>query len=272
MIYIILPILFAGIILVNIILALIKGALQNIVAADAIIAAAVVYFLAHDNGIHTVFSILLGLVAGACFVALTKIPVFGKIFVVLCGFGWAYAVYETIDQTGEATMTNLLANDPIWWWAIVIMMVLVFVGLHLKCVIKSIPSNDIGSYDVNEYTGEALTEVQPVSVSSPADDTIKKLSKEINLMCELNIHSQEQLFAAIDKLENSIAERQVQIKNLMDELTLLNEKNLRGQQSDEEAKRGNLILLQIERLRAGIDTDKEKISQLTEISNKHVNS
>lgn len=163
MAFIVLPIIFAvlfgGVILINIILALIKGTIQNIIAADAIIVTGVMIFLIYSNGVHIVFSTLLGIVAGACFGALTKIPVFGKIFVVICGLGWAFGLYQLIDSgkvtTAPHILTDLLHNDPVSWWTIVIIMVLVFVGLHLKCVIKSA--------DLNNDSEEHLPEVQVVS-------------------------------------------------------------------------------------------------------------
>ncbi|MBD5112203.1 MAG: hypothetical protein HDT42_06680 [Ruminococcaceae bacterium] len=153
---VIMGVLFVGAIVINLGIALIKGTVANIVAADAIIVTGLMIFLIHGNGVHIVFSILLGLVVGACFVALTKIPVFGKIFVVICGLGWAFGLYQLIDDFGifyklnndpiytedPHVLSELFESDPIWWWTIVIIMVLVFVGLHLKCVIKSADLDD----------------------------------------------------------------------------------------------------------------------------------
>lgn len=149
--FIISGLLIGGIIILNIILALIKGTIQNIVIADALIIAGVAIYSLCYIGVHTVFSILLGLLAGVCFVALTKIPYFGKPFVILCGLGWAFGLYQLIDDFGifyqisnapdynenDHAFTMLLKEDPIWWWTLVILMVIIFVGLHLKCVLKS---------------------------------------------------------------------------------------------------------------------------------------
>lgn len=143
--------LIGGIIILNIILALIRGTMQNIVIADALIIAGTVIYFVYNNGIHMVFSILLGLAAGVCFVFLTRIPYFGKPFVVLCGLGWTFGLYQLIDDFGifyqisnspdyvesDHALTMLLKEDPIWWWTLVILVVIIFVGLHLKCVLKS---------------------------------------------------------------------------------------------------------------------------------------
>lgn len=212
MAYIILPIVFvvliAGVILLNLALAIIKGTIQNIVIADAIIVTGVMIFLIHGNGVHMVFSILLGLVVGSCFVALTKIPVFGKIFVVICGLGWAFGVYQLIDDFGifyklnndpiytedPHVLSELLENDPIWWWTIVIVMVLVFVGLHLKCVIKSEDSDDaleeyqpeIREVSTEELLGisteEFLRGVKPTKIKADnSESTENKERKELEI-------------------------------------------------------------------------------------------
>lgn len=194
MAFIVLPIIFAvlfgGVILINIILALIKGTIQNIIAADAIIVAAVVFFLTHNNGVHTVFSIILGLVAAGVFVGLTKIPYFGKVFVVVCGLSWAFGLYYLIDDGGIPDVPHVLSemfrNDPIWWWTIVILMIVVFVGLHLKCVIKNTyTDNDLEGYQpevrkvsteelLGISTEEFLRGVKPTKIKNANTKTVEK--------------------------------------------------------------------------------------------------
>ena len=198
-------VLFVGAIVINLGIALIKGTVANIVAADAIIVTGVMIFLIHGNGVHMMFSILLGLVVGGCFIALTKIPVFGKIFVVICGLGWAFGLYQLIDDFGifyklnndpiytkdPHVLSELLESDPIWWWTIVIIMVLVFVGLHLKCVIKSA---DFDDEDLEEYqpeirevsteellgisTEEFLRGVKPTKIKTANANPVEKEEQE----------------------------------------------------------------------------------------------
>lgn len=138
----------AVIVIVFFVVGVVKGAMQNVIAADAIIAAVAVFFLLRNAGLHTVFSIILALVAGGIFVGLTMIPYFGKPFVIVCGLCWAFGLYQVIDDFGifhklnnadcsghSHILTDLLKNDPVWWWTIVILMVIVYVGVHLKCVL-----------------------------------------------------------------------------------------------------------------------------------------
>lgn len=138
----------AVIVIIIFVVGAVKGAMQNVIAADAIIAAVAVFFLLRNAGLHTVFSIILALVAGGIFVGLTMIPYFGKLFVIVCGLCWAFGLYQVVDNFGifhkldgvdcsghNHILTNLLKNDPIWWWTIVILMTLVYVVVHLKCVV-----------------------------------------------------------------------------------------------------------------------------------------
>lgn len=138
----------AVIVIIIFVVGAVKGAMQNVIAADAIIAAVAVFFLLRNAGLHTVFSIILALVAGGVFIGLTMIPYFGKPFVIVCGLCWAFGLYQVIDNFGifhklngidcsghSHILTNLLKNDPVWWWTIVILMVIVYVGIHLKCVV-----------------------------------------------------------------------------------------------------------------------------------------
>lgn len=162
---------------------------------DAIIIAIVSFVLIHNAGMHTVFSILLALLAAAAFIALTKIPYFGKSLLVVCGIIWAVSIYMIIDDGGSIikwfdpanyvegnhALMMLLKNDPIWWWTIVILLLLAFVGLHVKCIVKS--------ERLAGLSGNAETETvpYPTPVSGNGNDSIYK---EVITVNEINASSQ----------------------------------------------------------------------------------
>lgn len=168
-------ILFGIMLLIAVISVIVKGTVENIVTADAIIVLGVTVFFVHKAGLHIVFSILLGLLAAAIFYALTLIPYFGKPFVVLCGLAWVFGLYQLVDEGGlfqqlsgdpnynpkHHVLTMLLKNDPIWWWTIMILATAIFVGLHLRCVIIS---QRLAREDSEENVNTVV--LQPVYISS----------------------------------------------------------------------------------------------------------
>ncbi len=185
---IIIGIAIGAVLLINIIVALVKGTITNIIVVDVLLIIVGLAWLLNSLGIHIVFSILLGIAGGICFVLLTRIPYFGKGFVTLCGFVWAFGLYNLIDDWGiaykvfdtleyikdEHVLSKMLNDDPIMWWTIVIIMNIVFVGLHLKCVIKSTQKQF-------EDISAAKTDLYPAVVERPVEEgsEIDILSKQI---------------------------------------------------------------------------------------------
>lgn len=161
--------------LVAVVILFIKGTVANIAVMDAIMIWFISFSLIHDAGLHTVFSILLALLAAGIFVALTKIPYFGNGLLIACGIAWAFTIYSLIDDWGlmeklftpdvydesEHTMMMLLKNDPVWFWTIIILMLLVFVGLHIKCIIRSgqLIYADVGTTNSANYSVPTPTEI-----------------------------------------------------------------------------------------------------------------
>lgn len=90
----------------------------------------------HNEGLHMVFSILIGLAISIVFFILARVPYFGRLIQAGLGLVWGLIIYFAIDNmfhysSNVGLMKGLRANDPIWWWAIVIVVDLICVASHI---------------------------------------------------------------------------------------------------------------------------------------------
>jgi DnaJ domain. len=79
------------------------------------------------NSIHVVFRILIGFVCGILFMVILNIPYIGKIISVLAGLFWAYFVWELFS----IGTWKFVAGDPVWKWAIGIILAIACVVVHM---------------------------------------------------------------------------------------------------------------------------------------------
>lgn len=95
----------------------------------------------HNEGLHMVFSILIGLAITIAFIFLARIPYVGRLFQIALGLVWGLIAYSILDNVFHYSkdvglMTGLRENDLIWWWAIVIFVDLGFIGIHIAAFNK----------------------------------------------------------------------------------------------------------------------------------------
>lgn len=90
----------------------------------------------HNEGLHMVFSILIGLAISIVLFTLARIPYLGRLIQVGLGLVWGLIIYFALDNIFHYSkdvglMEGLRANDQIWWWAIVIVVDLICVAAHI---------------------------------------------------------------------------------------------------------------------------------------------
>lgn len=107
----------------------------NMVIWDAIVIILLsVDFFTQIVGIHIVFAILIGLAIFIILFALMNIPKLGKILQVVLGFVWTALVYCILETNMGGFMSKLFVNDPVWYWAALIIASIVFIALHIASV------------------------------------------------------------------------------------------------------------------------------------------
>lgn len=95
----------------------------------------------HNEGLHMVFSILIGLAITIVFVTIARIPYVGRVIQTALGLIWGLIVYFALDNMFHYSkdvglMTGLRENDQIWWWTIVIVVDLIFIAIHISAFNK----------------------------------------------------------------------------------------------------------------------------------------
>ncbi|MCM1061327.1 MAG: hypothetical protein NC452_13715 [Eubacterium sp.] len=104
---------------------------------DLLAITAFVTLMAHKGiGLHIVFSILIGVAVTVLFVVLTRIPYLGRLLQAALGLIWGLIIYFALDNIFHYSkdvglMSGLRENDPIMWWAVVIVVDIICVLLHI---------------------------------------------------------------------------------------------------------------------------------------------
>lgn len=107
----------------------------------------------NGTGLHIVFSILIGVGVTIAFVCLARLPYIGRLLQAGLGLVWGRIVYAFLDgvfhykYTDIGLMTGLYENDKIMWWAIVIIVNLIFIVIHISAF-----SNHIGTVKLQKKT------------------------------------------------------------------------------------------------------------------------
>jgi len=120
-----------------------RGCGCNLVILDVIVIILLCIFalpeiVAHE--IHLVFKIAIGLMLSVAFFLLLKIKFVGLALNIVIGLLYVLIIYAIVNNSyvensmGESVgiLTNLFNNDPIWWWTIIIIACVLFVGAHLQ--------------------------------------------------------------------------------------------------------------------------------------------
>ncbi len=135
----------------------------SIIILDCILLVYTSYFFLSDR-MHIVFTLLIGVGVSLVLVLLLRIPIIGHIIKLICGLGFALAVFTAIENStggnigagasggSKGAMSKLLESDPVWWWTIVIVVSLISVGLHFAtCKTNSLPKKETQSVSQNRY-------------------------------------------------------------------------------------------------------------------------
>ena len=97
------------------------------------------------------------------------------------------------------------------------------------------------------------------------DEVINNLSRQILTLEELKINSRDQLYAAAEKFEQEISEKQKQIGNLEKEIPTLKGKIAAGNSSSDLKHRLELLPEYIDSLKSEIARDKRDLSRVSDV-------
>lgn len=97
------------------------------------------------------------------------------------------------------------------------------------------------------------------------DEVINNLSRQILTLEELKINSRDQLYAAAEKFEQEISEKQKQIGNLEKEIPTLKGKIAAGNSSSDLKRRLELLPEYIDSLKSEIARDKRELSRVSDV-------
>lgn len=97
------------------------------------------------------------------------------------------------------------------------------------------------------------------------DEVINDLSRQIITLEEMNINSRDQLYAAAEKFEQEISEKQKQIGDLEKEIPTLKGKIAAGNSSSDLKRRLELLPEYIDSLKSEIARDKRSLSRVSDV-------
>lgn len=108
------------------------------------------YGVNHAFQLHTVFCIVIGVVAGALFVGLMGIKKIGKILQLVCSLFWAMMCWELLKAFHWGITES---DDMIWVWAVRIGLFVIFAAIHFASAREVIGDQEDLSAD--SYAGPA---------------------------------------------------------------------------------------------------------------------
>lgn len=123
----------------------------NLVIWDFLLVAFVAgYAVSQAFHIHTVFCIVIGVVAGFLMIGLMSIKKIGKILQLVCSLFWAMVCWEILKSFHWGITES---DDLIWVWAVRIGLFVIFAAIHFASAREIIGDND--DISVSSYADTA---------------------------------------------------------------------------------------------------------------------
>lgn len=152
--------------------------------AIAIIALSIYLFSFSIFSIHVVFSFLIGDAIVLFLYWLTRFRIVGIIVQTILGLTWVSGIYyvletKVIDENGVGFMTALRDKEPVWFWAVLVLACLLFIGLHLKGTADYYWSNEASKAYMDPVLGSDDDDEEPEFLPSDTQpDTDSMFSNE----------------------------------------------------------------------------------------------
>lgn len=137
---------------------------------------------------------LIGIGITIVFICLTRLPYIGRLLQAGLGLVWGRIVYAFLDgvfhykYSDIGLMTGLYENDKILWWAIVIIINLIFIAIHIAAFSNHmLKEHDIPADIVIDANGKfkCLYEAKNAEalkiIKSEVKETVKSVSKDIEI-------------------------------------------------------------------------------------------
>lgn len=133
----------------------------------------------HEFEIHTVFCIILGILAGSILIILMSKKYIGTVLKIICSIFWTWLILELFG------ITDKLAGDMIWIWFIRIVLFIICFGLHIIGLENNFKNEQydykpIDMPDNLNYTGDSMNQEDFYQIKEECD-TIEEDLKSIML-------------------------------------------------------------------------------------------